>query len=168
MRPLACLIALAAVFVGLGPAAAGDARDRGHLLLVQATPIPAPQSKRSRPELKTLSDFGHAIHGCWKPPSRAEAPQDIMITVKLSFTREGEVFGKPLVTYITPGTAPAHEAAYRKAAAEAFLRCMPLNLSKGLGNAIAGRPFSFSFGNERGRHNAGRAPDADVAYRRPI
>jgi len=103
-----------------------------------------------------------------KPPSRAEAPQDIMITVKLSFTREGEVFGKPLVTYITPGTVPAHEAAYRKAVAEAFLRCMPLNLSKGLGNAIAGRPFSFSFGNERGRHNAGRAPDADVAYRRPI
>jgi hypothetical protein len=167
MRALACLIALAAACGGLGPAA-GDARDRGSLLRAQNVPMPAPQPKRSRPELKTLSDFGHAIHACWKSPSRAEAPQDIMITVKLSFTRSGEVFGKPLVTYITPGTAPEHEAAYRRAVAQAFLRCMPLNLSKGLGNAIAGRPFSFSFGNERGRHNAGGAPAPDVAYRRPI
>ncbi len=167
MRPLAGLIALAGALAGLDPAAAGS-RDRADLVLAQATPVPAQQSKRLRPELKTLSDFGHAIHGCWKPPSRAEAPQDIMITVKLSFTRDGEVFGKPLVTYITPGTAPAHEAAYLKAVAQAFLRCTPLNLSRGLGNAIAGRPFSFSFGNERGRHNAERAPRPIIAYRGPI
>lgn len=143
-------------------------REEGLPRLVQNNPPSSQQPKRPRPELKTLNEFGHAIYGCWKPPSRTEAPQDIMITVKLSFTRDGEVFGKPLVTYITPGTSPTHELAYRRAVANAFLRCTPLNLSKGLGNAIAGRPFSFSFGNEHGRNNAERMPVLYVASRRPI
>ena len=168
MRPLARLIGSVAALVVFGAAMADEQHDHGLRVLAQNAPAARQQGKPPRPELKTLSEFGHAIHGCWKPPARAEAPQDIMITVKLSFTRNGEVFGKPLVTYVTPGTAPEHEAAYRKAVALAFLRCTPLNLSKGLGNAIAGRPFSFSFGNERGRHNAERAPPSDVAYRRPI
>ena len=138
----------------IGPIAALVALDAA---LAQTAPV------AKRPELKTLSEFGHAIYGCWKPPPPSEAPADIMITVKLSFTREGVVFGKPLVTYITAGTAPEHEAAYRKAVALAFLRCTPLNLSKGLGNAIAGRPFTFSFGNEHGRHNAARTRASTVA-----
>ena len=154
MRPLRLVIGTAAAIAVLNPAIARDWHERGVLVPVQSAPAPDRQQKPPRPEIKTLSEFGNAIHRCWKPPSRVEAPQDIMITVKLSFTRDGEVFGKPLVTYVTPGTSPEHEAVYRKAVAEAFLRCTPLNLSKGLGNAIAGRPFSFTFGNERGRHNA--------------
>jgi hypothetical protein len=114
---------------------------------------PSPDVKRG-PEIKTLDQFVQAIHACWRPPGRGEAPSDIMVTVRLAFTRDGQVFGKPTVTYITPGTSPEHELAYRNAIAQTFLRCTPMNLDKGLGNAIAGRPFTFTFGNERSRNRA--------------
>lgn len=155
MHPRLCwIVGLGFVAAMSGSAAASDLLEQEAPRAVQANPQGTQQQKRARPELKTLADFGRAVYECWRPPSRSEAPHDIMITVKLSFTREGEIFGKPLVTYLTPGTSPEHELAYRKAVASAFLRCTPLNLSKALGNAIAGKPFSFSFGSERGRNNA--------------
>ena len=150
------LIGVLAAAVMDGAAEADSSRHQVVPLLVQAKPDGNPERKKSGPELKTLDQFGHAIAACWKPPSPAVAPQDIMITVKLSFTRDGEVFGSPTLTYITPGTTPEHELAYRKAVADTFLRCTPLNLSKGLGNVIAGRPFSFTFGSEKGRNRAQR------------
>jgi hypothetical protein len=164
---LSCIIGVAAAIAIFDPAAAKSEPLRLTQLPANDLSVGQPQPKRPRPELKTLNDFGRAVSRCWKPPGRSEAPPDIMVTVKLSFTREGEVFGKPLVTYITAGTSPEHELAYRKAVVAAFQRCTPFNLSKGLGDAIAGRPFTFSFGNEHGRHDAQRL-DRAVAYLPPM
>jgi hypothetical protein len=71
--------------------------------------------------------------------------------VRLSFKRGGEIFGEPRMTYITPGSTPEVREAYWDAIRAAFSRCTPLGFSKGLGGALAGRPFAIRFVDNRER-----------------
>jgi hypothetical protein len=100
-------------------------------------------------ELNTIAEIITALRQCWAPPRPDQARPGMQITVQLSFTRDGEIFGKPRLTYETPDTSPAHKSAYRRAVAAALANCTPLVFSKSLGNAIAGRPLTIRFVDER-------------------
>ncbi len=67
----------------------------------------------------------------------------------LSFKRNGEIFGKPRVTYVTPGLPGHVRQAYWDAVEAAVERCTPLAFSGGLGGALAGRPFAIRFVDKR-------------------
>ena len=64
----------------------------------------------------------------------------MQMTVRLSFKRDGEMFGQPRLTYATPGNSIDTRKTYRDAIDAALARCTPLTVTKGLGGAIAGRP----------------------------
>jgi hypothetical protein len=112
--------------------------------------------EKTGPELNTLRDLFSAIHRCYKPPPLNEAKPGMRMTVQFSYTRDGELFGKPRILYESPGATPVQQSAYRSAVAAALVRCTPLPFSKSLGNAVAGRVMSIQFIDERNLRGAER------------
>ena len=99
--------------------------------------------------MNTLNELGDALKACWLPPPMEEARPGMEITVLFSFNRAGEIFGEPRFTYITPGISTAVRAAYQRAVAATLKRCTPLKLTPGLAGALAGRPFTMRFIDDR-------------------
>src|SRR6266568_2786287 len=61
-------------------------------------------SDRNAPEkLGTIREVFAALRSCWVPPSKEHSQPGTQLSVRLSFKRNGELFGKPRVTYATPG-----------------------------------------------------------------
>jgi hypothetical protein len=101
------------------------------------------------PALNTLKDLGAALRACWMPPPLAQSRPGMQITVQLSFKRNGELFGNPRITFETAGASDDERLAYRTAVAETLKRCAPLPFTAALGDAVAGRPFTMRFIDER-------------------
>jgi hypothetical protein len=99
--------------------------------------------------LNTLKDLGAALRACWTPPPLAQSRAGMQITVQLSFKRNGELLGNPRITFETTGATDDERLAYRIAVAETLKRCTPLPFTAALGNAVAGRPFTMRFMDER-------------------
>jgi hypothetical protein len=99
--------------------------------------------------LNTLKDLGAALRACWTPPPLAQSRAGMQITVQLSFKRNGELLGNPRITFETAGATDDDRLAYRIALAETLKRCTPLPFTAALGNAVAGRPFTMRFMDER-------------------
>ena len=157
MRHTACL-AFAAAAIGMtasacldGPAVAGDG-----LVRVQDPSVPAVPPPRHHLVLNTLDDIGMALETCWEGnlPPPAQARPGMMVTVMLTFTRTGVLLGEPRFTFTTREASPETRALYQRAAAAAINTCTPLPFSDGLGNAAAGRPFTFSFVDRRNQKGA--------------
>jgi hypothetical protein len=124
---------------------------------VQDSPSEIRKPRKPARELNTIAEIITALRQCWAPPKSDMARPGMQITVQLSFTRDGAIFGKPRLTYETPDISPEHRSAYRMAVAAALARCTPLVFSKSLGNAIAGRPLAIRFVDERNLKQAERA-----------
>lgn len=101
------------------------------------------------PRINTLGGLVTRLGSCIKPPPTARSAPGMEITVVLAFRRNGEILGRPRVTYETPGASDDDRLAWRTAIMEAIERCTPLPLSDGLGAAVAGRPLRIKFD---GRH----------------
>jgi hypothetical protein len=108
--------------------------------------------------LNTLKDLGAALRACWTPPPLAQSRAGMQITVQLSFKRNGELLGNPRITFETAGATDDDRLAYRIAVAETLKRCMPLPFTAALGNAVAGRPFTMRFMDERKLKQAESTP----------
>jgi hypothetical protein len=111
--------------------------------LASSTPAQQP------PTLNTLKDLGAALHACWTPPPLEQSWPGMQITVQMTFKRNGELFGSPRVTFETAGASDDVRLAYRVALADALKRCAPLPFTAALGNAVAGRPFTMRFTDDR-------------------
>jgi hypothetical protein len=93
--------------------------------------------------LERIADVFRAFRGCWRRPSAEASGQQV--TVRLSFKRNGEVLGKPRITfYQARGDAQTRER-FRSSVLAALQSCTPLPLSDALGSTIAGRPFTLRF-----------------------
>ena len=109
---------------------------------------------RLRPDLapkhvERIPDIFRAVRSCWRfsPPERGPSGQQL--TLRLSFKRDGQVLGRPQITYYQPGGDREAQEDFRRSVMQAFQRCLPLPLSNALGSAIAGRPFTFRFIDDR-------------------
>ena len=122
--------------------------------LAQERPPSVDQKKPATP-LNTIQEVFHALEACWIPPDLDHARPGMQITVLLSFKRGGELNGKPRITYETPGATDEQRLAYRIAMAEAITRCTPLPFTEALGNALAGRPMTMRFIDNRNLKQAG-------------
>ena len=100
-------------------------------------------------EVNTIRDMFSALRGCWAPPERNKARQAMTISVRLAFKRNGEILGRPHFTYVSPDTPEETRDIYREAVRMALQRCAPLPFTAGLGAAIAGRPISIRFIDNR-------------------
>ncbi len=105
--------------------------------------------------LDTIQDIFAALRGCWLPPPLASARPGMEISVRLSFTRKGEIMGEPHFTFVTRDVSSDHRATYQRAVVDALNRCAPLPFTDGLGGAIAGRPISIRFIDQRNQRGAG-------------
>jgi hypothetical protein len=108
--------------------------------------------------LNTIKDLGTALNACWLPPAIDRSRPGMQITVQMTFKRNGELFGRPRITFESAGASDDERLAYRIAVAEMLKRCTPLRFSDGLGNAVAGRPFTMRFSDDRKLKQAGFAP----------
>jgi hypothetical protein len=112
-------------------------------------PPPGPEAGQTRwpvwqPPVNTLKEVFEKIRGCWKPPPPWEAsPMDL--TVRFSFKRDGEILGKPRITYESASATDNDRLAYRIAVMEALQRCSPMPFTERLAGAIAGYPLVIHF-----------------------
>ncbi len=68
------------------------------------------------------------------------------VSIRLSFKRNGEVLGQPLITYESPTASEDERTAIYAAIAATVMRCSPLPLSDALGDIIAGHPINLRLG----------------------
>jgi hypothetical protein len=149
LRPIPVLLAIVAV--------AGGAQAVGANAFAQEPSEP----KRPAAPINTIAEVFAALEACWVPPDLDRARAGMQITVLLSFKRSGELFGKPRITYETPGVSEDERLAYRVAMAQALRRCTPLPFTDALGNALAGRPLTLRFIDNRKLKQARTAHDRE-------
>ena len=89
-----------------------------------------------------------AIRACWRPPA-GERGTGLQLTLRVSFKRSGAILGRPAVTYFRAGGDREARERFLTAVLETFVRCTPLPFTAGFGAAIAGRPFTFRFVDDR-------------------
>jgi len=133
------------------------AQTTGAALTLAALATGAAAQKPQTP-LNTLADLGAALRACWVPPPLDQSRPGMQITVQMSFWRNGELFGKPRITFESAGATDDERLAYRVAVAQMLERCASLPFTDALGNAVAGRPFTMRFIDDRKLKQAEHAP----------
>jgi hypothetical protein len=160
MRPIPVLLVAGAIagalgasalVIGTGASAQGahDPPRAGRPAALSLAQDQEPGESKPGKALNTIAEVFAAIDACWIPPSLDPARPGMQITVMLSFKRSGELLGKPRITYVTPQATNDQRMSYRAAVAQAVERCMPLHFTDALGNALAGRPMTVRFIDNR-------------------
>ena len=100
-------------------------------------------------KIDTLEQMWTRLRQCWQLPTLPPGHPGMQITALFSFTRSGEILGRPQITFETPNAAEADSIAYRTAVMETLQRCSPMPFTEGMGDAIAGRPLRLRFDDRR-------------------
>jgi hypothetical protein len=126
----------------------------GGALLAAAWPA-AVSAEAAAPKgpLNTLLDVRDALRGCWEWPPLSETKVGMDLTIRLSFKRNGEIFGAR-ITYQSTGVSEEERSLYYGVLMRTLSLCSPLPVSDSLGQAIAGRPFHFRFHDTRHQRKA--------------
>jgi len=99
------------------------------------------QPADGQPPLVTrVHGLATGLAACWRPPH-----DDDQVTVRISFTREGAVIGKPRIVFARSSGGQADDAALADSMMAAIRDCTPLNFSVRLGSAIAGQVLDIRF-----------------------
>ncbi|MBZ6079130.1 hypothetical protein [Microvirga puerhi] len=99
-------------------------------------------------KIDNLNGIFSALQACWRPPAGSGfSGQEV--TLRIAFKRNGDVLGKPRITYYRAGNMPDQREPFTRSIQEAFTRCTPLPFSEKLGGAVAGRIFTFRFSDTR-------------------
>ena len=95
----------------------------------------------------TLAELGAQIGACLDRQGEGWARGEI--TVNFSLRRDGSLIGRPRIAYLRPEHDEATRQQVAEQAAEAMARCFPARITEKLGEALAGRMFSWrlTFGN---------------------
>ena len=154
-RPVSFALVLAALLAAGGARALSDPDERDRFL--DPTPslpeslngtLRATRDGSSDRRIERIRDVFPAIRACWRLP-KGEGPSGQQITVRLSFKRSGELLGRPRITYSALGGDADAQRRFAASVLAAFETCLPLPFSPALGAAIAGRPFTFRFIDDR-------------------
>jgi hypothetical protein len=119
-----------------------------------ARPFVPQEKPRTAPdpaEFNLPRDVPGRLAACWVPPPMP-ANQVWQVTVRLSFTRGGEVIGTPATPWLDAPTS-AEKRALRVSLLAAIRACTPLRFTASLGKAIAGRIFAIRFIVHHGEHD---------------
>jgi hypothetical protein len=104
-----------------------------------------PVAAQDNEPLSRLDEIPGAVANCLRRPEDLQHLEEIGVTARFSLKRDGTLMGPPRVTFATlPHDTRAREL-LTEATVEGIARCTPLNLSRGLGEAVAGRPVSVFF-----------------------
>jgi hypothetical protein len=106
------------------------------------------QDREPLRRVNTLREVFQTLEACWRPPA-GSGYSGQEITLRISFKRNGEVLGRPLITYYKPGGEAQQREPFTRSVREAFDRCAPLPFTESFGKAIAGRIFAIRFVDTR-------------------
>jgi hypothetical protein len=95
-------------------------------------------------EVNTIREAIARFGACWKPPPASRA-HPIDITVMVSFNRDGNILGRPRITYESEQANDNDRLLYRVAVMEALQRCTPMPFTESMAGAVAGHPFAVRF-----------------------
>jgi hypothetical protein len=115
-------------------------------LLLASSSIASAQSELDR--VDNLHDMFARLESCWQPPPASRA-SPVDITVIFSFDRDGNIFGRPKITYESDQATDNDRLLYRIAVMEALQRCTPMPFTESMAGAAAGRPFTVLFRNRK-------------------
>src|ERR1700722_2066271 len=115
-------------------------------LLLASSSIASAQSGPDR--VDNLRDMFARLESCWQPPPVSRA-NPVDITVIFSFDRDGNIFGRPKITYESDQATDNDRLLYRIAVMEALQRCTPMPFTESMAGAAAGRPFTILFRNRK-------------------
>jgi hypothetical protein len=153
LRTVVTALAIVAIGCGVAP---GGSRDPVRSA-EDATAVP-PSPPSDAPKLANrLDEIGPLLSKCLQWPTDDVARAGMRVTLRLAFTRDGEILGEPRFTFTTPGVPVEIRIAYRRAVVDMLNRCTPLPITKELGAAIAGRPFVFGLVETRKEKKAERS-----------
>lgn len=111
---------------------------------------PFASTGRTEPmQVNTIKEVFERLRSCWVPPPASRVQTDIDITVIVSFNHDGNIMGRPKVTYESEQATDNDRLMYRIAAMEALQRCTPMPFTETMANAVAGRPFAVRFHNQK-------------------
>ena len=96
-------------------------------------------------QVNTIKDVFAKLRTCWKPPPASQANPGLDITVIVSFNRNGDILGRPRISYQSEQATDNDRLLYRIAVMEALQRCTPMPFTDAMAGAIAGRPFAVQF-----------------------
>jgi hypothetical protein len=119
------------------------------LLTISSRTAEEPKAPSPDKTIDSLEGLFAALRACWGPPTPEQAREGMQMSVRFSFRRTGDLMGPPFTTYTTPGTATEVRKLYREAIDATLERCQGLNFSKSFGRAVAGRPISVRFVDDR-------------------
>jgi hypothetical protein len=106
---------------------------------------PVTQAEQSKNHINTVREVRAALRACWAPPNISIEHADLSISVRLSFKRNGDMLGIPLITHTSRDISEDERRAYHAALNDALARCTPLPFSEAFGGVIAGRPINVRF-----------------------
>jgi hypothetical protein len=118
-------------------------------LLSLAIVMCARAADASEDKVNTLRAMFARLKSCWISPVTLPTEPGLQITVLVSFKRDGNIFGKPKITYESEYATDQDRLIYRTAIAEALQRCTPMPFTEEFGNAVAGRPLRIKFDDRR-------------------
>jgi hypothetical protein len=120
-------------------------------LTIQSAPPSDDAAKYQKPDhdLDTIGDLFAALRACWSPPPSDSAREGMQMSVLFSFRKSGTTIAPPRLTYATPGAPADTRNTYLKAIDSSLGGCTPLTFTKGLGDAIAGRPIMIRYVDNR-------------------
>jgi len=101
-----------------------------------------PSKQPDYPPIDKPNGIANRIMTCWLPPTSAA---EMEVTVRVSFSRSGEVVGQPRITYVKAGSDDNLRKLISSSILKAIQACVPLRFTPGLGQAIAGRSFAIRF-----------------------
>jgi hypothetical protein len=122
---------------------------------------PSPDPGRALNRYREVAD---ALGRCWRPPSSFAGQHWNTVTLRVSFKRDGTVNGLPRIPYADPGLTADARSGLNRSLIAALQRCTPLNVTPGLGAAIAGQIFALRFIEQQpqGAAHDGQPQDPDA------
>ena len=100
-------------------------------------------------QVDSIHDVIARLRTCWKPPPAGRAHPGIDINVIVSFNRDGDILGRPRITYESEQATDNDRLLYRIAVMETLQRCAPMPFTESMAGAVAGRPFAIQFHTQK-------------------
>jgi hypothetical protein len=101
------------------------------------------------PQVDNIEEMFARLKQCWKAPLLSAGDPGMQITVLVSFKRNGEILGHPRITFESRDASDDERIVYRTAVMETLQRCSPMPFTRGMGDAVAGRPLTLRFDDRR-------------------
>jgi hypothetical protein len=105
-------------------------------------PVVAATAPDRNTPINSIRDIAPKIGSCWHPPHT-----DDEVTIRLSFTREGTLIGRPRVSFmkVSGKSGPDLEVELANSILKAVYDCTPLQFTPEFGASVAGRVIAIRF-----------------------